>query len=179
MCFPDVQLILWLCHIVKQKFQYQGAAKAPPLDLEVGKAHRADKVLRISSSPDETGVFHCLRKTIALPCARRSAAMVRAVLAQIFAADILVAVLPVPAAVPSSTRCTETPPCPSDAASGCPAVQTTCSAGNPAPHSGIPPVPSRLRSCSKIRQDLCCGGDKIKLQGSAFSGSPAAGPNGR
>ena len=38
-CLPDGKLILGLCHVVEQKFQNQGAAQAPALQLEMGKAH--------------------------------------------------------------------------------------------------------------------------------------------
>ena len=57
--FPDAQLILRLCHVVKQKFQYQRAAQSPPLDLEVGKAAGQINFADIPG-PDEAGVFRLL-----------------------------------------------------------------------------------------------------------------------
>ena len=90
--FPDGKLILRLCQIVKKKFQNQSAAKPPPLDFKIGKAHGKVGLLDIIDS-DKAGIFHRLRKAIAALGVRRGAAVLRPGLAQVFPADRLIALL--------------------------------------------------------------------------------------
>ena len=56
--FSDMELILRLCHIVKQKFKYQSTSKTSALDFEVGKSHWKINVLYIVYS-DEAWICHC------------------------------------------------------------------------------------------------------------------------
>ena len=87
--------------VVKQKFQHQCAAKPPALYLELGKACGQiplPDVLR----PDKPGAAHRLGKAVAPGGIRGGAAVVRAVLAQILAADRLVAAFALGAAEPAA-----------------------------------------------------------------------------
>ncbi len=94
-------LILWFRHIVEQKFKYHGTSKPSALYFKIAKAHRQISVLYIVYSY-KSRIFHRLRKEISLPRIRRSAIVLRAILAQIFAANRLVAFLPVRAAKPAA-----------------------------------------------------------------------------
>lgn len=94
-------LILWLRHIVEQKFKYHGTSKPSALYFKIAKAHRQISVFYIIYS-DKAGIFHRLRKEISLLRIRCSAVMLRSILTQIFAANRLVAFLPVHAAKPAA-----------------------------------------------------------------------------
>ena len=55
----NTYLILWLRHIVEQKFQYHGTSKPSALYFKIAKAHRQISVFYIIYS-DKAGIFHCL-----------------------------------------------------------------------------------------------------------------------
>ena len=160
--FPDVQLVLRPYHIIEQKFQHQGAAEAPSLDLEVGKSHRKEGPPDVLHA-DETGVLHRLRETVALPRARGSADMVGAVLAEIFAADILVAALPVPASDPAALVAEKLHLVLLGLRQ---AVQLFKGlVQSEIRHHIAKFLPGRLvPELSEIRQHLGCGGDEVKLR---------------
>ena len=83
--FPDMDLVRGPGQVMEQKFQHHRTAKTPPLDLEIGKAHRQIRFRNIPH-PDEAWVFHRLGKAIPFRCIRGGAAVLRAGLAEIFAA---------------------------------------------------------------------------------------------
>ena len=96
-----MQLVFRLYHVVKQKFQYQCTAKPPALYLKLGKAC-GQVPLPDVLHPNKSGAAHRLGKAVALGGIRGGAAVVRAVLAQILAADRLVAALALGAAEPAA-----------------------------------------------------------------------------
>ena len=92
--FSDMQVIFRLCHIIKEKFQNQGAAKSPTFNFKIGKSHWQVDIFYIVYS-DKPRICHCLRKTIAVICIRSNAGMVRTVFSKIFATDNFVTKFPV------------------------------------------------------------------------------------
>lgn len=96
-----MHLVLRLRHVVQQKFQNQGASQATAFDFEIGKAHGEIDILNVRK-PDEPRIGHGSGKLIAFLAIGGRAGIVRAVLSQVFAADILVAGLPVLAAKPAA-----------------------------------------------------------------------------
>ena len=54
----DIQLVLWFCHVIKQKFQNQRTAKPTPFDFEIGKAHWQIYILDCINT-DKSRIFHC------------------------------------------------------------------------------------------------------------------------
>ena len=98
--FPDLQLVLRLRHIIKQKFQNQGAAEAPAFDFEMrkapGKVNRTDVV-----DADKGRIFHGFGKAITLSGIRGLAGVLH-VFSEIFAADDLVTAFAIPAAGPAA-----------------------------------------------------------------------------
>ena len=87
--------------IVQQKFQHQRTAKAPALDLELRKAHGQVGAADVLHS-DKAGVPHCFGKAVAFRRTGGRAAVLRAELAQVPAADVLVTAPPVGAAEPAA-----------------------------------------------------------------------------
>ena len=96
-----MQLVFRLYHVVKQKFQHQCTAKPPALYLKLGKAC-GQVPLPDVLHPNKSGAAHRLGKAVAPGGIRGSAAVVRAVLAQILAADCLIAALALGAAEPAA-----------------------------------------------------------------------------
>ena len=86
---------------MQQKLENERAAEAAALDLELRKAHREIDVLDVAHA-DKPRIFHRLREAVAAVCVRRGAAVLRAGLAEVHAADGLVAALPVGAAEPAA-----------------------------------------------------------------------------
>ena len=93
--------MFWLCHVVKQKFQDEGAAKASAFNLELGKAGGGVNVLNVVDS-DEARIFHGVGKAVAVLCAWRSADVILAVFTQVFSTYVLVAFFAVGAAKPAA-----------------------------------------------------------------------------
>ena len=100
-CFSDVDLILWLGHVVEQKFQNHRTAEAAALDFEVGEAHRKIAALN-SVDADERGIRHRLRETVALTAVECYTNMVGTGFAKTLAADVFVAGFAVIAAEPTT-----------------------------------------------------------------------------
>ena len=99
-CLPDVKMVFRLCHVVQQKFQHNGAAQSPPLNLEIGKAHGGIHLPDVADA-DKAGIFHGFGEAVALPAAG-GGADVFAVFPQGFAADRLIALPPLGAAEPAA-----------------------------------------------------------------------------
>ncbi len=99
--FAHLELVLGLGHVVKQKFQDDGATEATPFDFEMaepcGRVHILDVV-----NPDKAGVLHRVGESVAPLGGGRDAFMVCAIFAEAFAAHVLVAGLAVVTAEPAT-----------------------------------------------------------------------------
>lgn len=99
--FAHIELVLGLGHVVKQKFQDDGAAEAAAFDFEVpesrGRVHVPDVV-----NSDESRVFHRVGESVAPLGGGRNANVVFAVFAEALAAYVLVAGLAVVTAEPAA-----------------------------------------------------------------------------
>ena len=90
-----------LCHVVKQKFQDEGAAEAATFDFEVLESCGGVNVLNVLNS-DETGILHGIGKAVAPLSCGRDADVVFAVFTEAFLAYILLAFFAVIAAEPTT-----------------------------------------------------------------------------
>ena len=99
--FAHLELVLGLGHVVKQKFQDDGAAEATPFDFEVLESRGRIYVLDVVN-PDKSRVLHRVGETVASLRCGRDAFMVCAIFAEAFAAYVLVAGLAVVTAEPAA-----------------------------------------------------------------------------
>ena len=153
-------MIRGLCHVVEQELEQQGAAKLSALNLEVGKAHREIGVLNRVNA-DEAGVFHRPGEAVAARGIRRGAAVLRAGLAEIFAADRLVAGPPFGAAEPAALVAEKFHLCLICVRKGAQLVEG--SVQTEIRHDIAKLRPRKLPpQQGKIRQYLCGGGDKVE-----------------
>ena len=90
-----------LCHVVKQKFQDEGATEAATFDFKVLESYRSVYVLNVLNS-DETGILHGIGKAVAPLSCGRDADVVFAAFAEAFLAHVLVAIFAVIAAEPAT-----------------------------------------------------------------------------
>ena len=100
-CFPDVNLIFRLGHVIEQKFQNHGAAKPAAFDFEIGKAHGEVNISNILNA-DKARIGHGFGEPIPFIAAGSGAMVIFAVFSQILAADSFIAILPVGAAEPAA-----------------------------------------------------------------------------
>ena len=77
-------------HVIEQEFQHEGAAEAPPFDFKMRKAVWQVDILNIPDA-DEGGAAHRIGEAIAPRGRRGGADMLRVFLAEVFAADVLIA----------------------------------------------------------------------------------------
>ena len=100
-CFPNMNLVLWLRHVIQQKFQNHCTSKAAAFDFEIGKAHGQVTVPNVLNA-DKPRIGHGFGEPIALIAAGSGAMVIAAVFSQILATDILIAFLSVGAAKPTA-----------------------------------------------------------------------------
>ena len=96
-----MDLVLWLGHVIQQKFQNHGTTEASAFDFEIGKAHGEVNVPNVLDA-DEARIGHGFGEPIALVAAGRDAMVILAAFSQILATDTLIAVFPVVAAEPAA-----------------------------------------------------------------------------
>ena len=96
-CFPDVNLIFRLGHVIEQKFQNHGAAKPAAFDFEIGKAHGEVNISNVLNA-DKARIGHGFGEPIPFIAAGSGAMVIFAVFSQILSADSFIAIRSVGAA---------------------------------------------------------------------------------
>ena len=100
-CLPDVNLVLWLGHVIQQKYQNHSTAKTPSLNFKIGKAHGEVNSLNVLDA-DKPRIGHGFGEPIALIATGGGAMVIFTVFSQILAADSFIAFLSVGAAEPAA-----------------------------------------------------------------------------
>lgn len=88
--FTDCKPAFRLCEIIKQKFQIDSTSESSAFNFEVRKPEGQICVDDVICT-DESGIFHCLWKTVSVPSIRCGTDMIGKVLSEIFTAYIFVA----------------------------------------------------------------------------------------
>ena len=96
-----MDLVLWLGHVIEQKFQNHGAAEASAFDFEIGKTHGEVNVSNVLGA-DKTRICHGFGEPIAFIASGSGAMVIFASLSQILTADIFIAFLSIGAAEPAA-----------------------------------------------------------------------------
>ena len=96
-----MDLVLWLGHVMQQKFQNHGTSQPSAFDFEIGKAHGEVYFPNVLGA-DKARIGHGFGEPIALIAAGSGAMVIFAVFPQILSADILIAFLSVGAAKPTA-----------------------------------------------------------------------------
>ena len=96
-----MNLVLWLGHVIQQKFQNHGTSQPATFDFKIGKAH-GEVCFPNGLDADKARIGHGFGEPIPLIAAGRDAMVIFASLSQILSADILIAFPSVGAAEPAA-----------------------------------------------------------------------------
>ena len=100
-CLPDVDLVLWLGHVIQQKFQNHGTSQPSAFDFEIRKTHGEVIVPNVLNA-DKARIGHGFGEPIPLIATGGGAMVIYAVFSQTLSADILIAAFSLGAAEPAA-----------------------------------------------------------------------------